>query len=331
MKSLLAGCGVAAVLVVVALVGVGVWLFSEPKTVEMSAHHPFRSAKAKEQYLRSYDMWAKRWPVASESRMVDTSYGQTFVRISGPTDAPPLVLLPGANAPSLMWVPNIEALSEHYRTYAVDNIYDFGRSVFTRHVKSPDDFVQWLDDLFTELELGDNINCMGLSYGGWLASQYGLHFPNRLEKMVLVAPAATILPFRPEFLIRATLCVVPHRYFIKSMMYWVLEDLAQKDEAGRAVVEEAVDGMFLGLRCFKPKRLVNPTVLTDEELQGITIPTLYLVGENEKIYSAQEAVERLRDVAPQIRTEVIPNAGHGLTIEQAELVNRKVLEFLKQP
>jgi len=59
------------------------------------------------------------------------------------------------------------------------------------------------------------------------------------------------------------------------------------------------------------------------------VPTLFLVGENEKIYSAKKAVQRLNEVAPQIETEVIPNAGHDLTIVQAEMVNRKVLEFLK--
>ena len=58
-------------------------------------------------------------------------------------------------------MPNIEALSTQYRTYAVDNIYDCGRSIYTRPLKSPDDFVHWLDELFTALELGDHINLMG--------------------------------------------------------------------------------------------------------------------------------------------------------------------------
>jgi hypothetical protein len=56
-----------------------------------------------------------------------------------------------------------------------------------------------------------------------------------------------------------------------------------------------------------------------------------LVGENEKIYSAQKAVQRLNTVAPQIKAEIIPKAGHDLTFVQAEMVTRKVLEFLKQP
>ena len=270
-----------------------------PPQMEMSAYHPFRSAKAKEQYLKLYDVRAKRWPVVSDSRTVDTSYGQTFVRINGPVYAPTVVLLPGANATSLMWVPNIEALSECYRIYAVDNIYDYGRSVYTRTIKSPDDFVNWLDEFFTALELGDNISLMGLSYGGWLTIQYALRFPNRLGKIVLLAPGATILPFRLEFLIRAILCLMPYRYFVRSMMHWMLEDTLKKDETDRLLVEGAVDNMYVGLRCFKPIRLVNPTVLTDEELKGIQVPTLFLVGENEKIYSPQKAVQRLNDVVPR--------------------------------
>ena len=330
-KFFLIGWRAIVVLIVAIVAGVGVWLFSRPEGVEMSAYHPFRSAKAKEEYLKLYDMRAKKWPVVSESRTVDTSYGQTFVRISGPVGAPPLVLLHGIGGNSLQWLPNIEALSECHRTYAVDNIYDYGRSVYTRTIKGADDFVNWLDELFSILELGDNINLMGLSYGGWLTSQYALRFPDRLNKIVLLAPAGTVLPLRLEWMMRAILCAVPHRYFTKSFMYWLLEDLVQKDEASRVMVEEWVDDSFMAIKCFKRKSMVNPTVLEDRELQSIKVPALYLVGENEKIYSAQEAVQRLNKVAPHIKTEVIPDAGHDLTIVQAEMVNRKVLEFLKQP
>jgi pimeloyl-ACP methyl ester carboxylesterase len=296
--------------------------------MELPAYHPFRSAEAKAQYLSIYEKRAKDWPVDSETRMVYTSYGQTFVRISGPAGAPPLVLLPGASVSSMMWAPNIKALSEHYQTYAVDNIYDIGLSVYTRIITRPDDFVNWLDDLFSALELGDKINLMGVSYGGWLTSQYTLRFPNRLAKIVLLAPAATVLPLRFAFVVRMMLALVPHRYFTRSFMHWLFADLVKKD---KALIEEGEDDIFTAYRCFKPKRLVPPTVLEDQELQSIQVPTLYLVGENDKIYSPQKAVERLNKLAPQIKTEVIPNAGHDLTIVQAEMVNRKVLEFLKQP
>jgi pimeloyl-ACP methyl ester carboxylesterase len=261
---------------------------------------------------------------------VDTSYGQTFVRISGPAGAPPLVLLHGGGGNSLQWIPNIVALSGSFKVYAVDNIYDFGRSIYTRIIKTSDDFVNWLDEVFSALGLGNNINLMGLSYGGWLTSQYALRFPDRLDKIILLAPGGTVLPLRLVWMMRAVLCLVPHRYFTRNFMYWLLEDLAQKDEAGRLMLEEEVDAAVVRLRCFKLNRLVKPTVLQDAELKSIKIPALFLVGENEKIYSAQKAILRLNKVAPHIKTEVIPNAGHDLTVVQAEMVNAKVIEFLKQ-
>ena len=327
---LLIGCGAITVLVASMIIGVNVWLSSGPEDIKMTAYHPFRSATAKEQYLKLYDIRAKKWPVDSETRLVDKSYGQTFVRMSGPVGAPPLVLLHGGGGNSLQWMPNIEALSKCYRAYAVDNICDYGRSIYTQSIKNPDDFVNWLDELFSSLSLGNNINLMGLSYGGWLTSQYALCFPDRLNKIVLLAPAGTVLPLRIEWVVRAVLCLVPHRFFTKSFMYWLLDDLAQKDEASRLILAEEVDAAFLRIRCFKPTRLVYPTVLENEELQSINVPTLYLVGEHEKIYSAQKAIQRLHKVAPHIKTVVIPNAGHDLTIVQAEMVDTKVLEFLNE-
>ena len=319
------------VLILATLVWIAVSMFSEPDVTNLSAYHPFRSLIARDQYLRHYDMKAEKWPVASECLTVDTSYGQTFVRISGPVDAAPLVLLPPAASTSLFWMPNIEALSGRHRVYAVDNIYDFGRSVYRRAIKSPDDLVIWLDELFGALELEDNIDLMGLSYGGWLTSQYALRFPERLHKIVLLAPAATIFPLPAEWAWRGILATIPHRYFMRSMTCWLFEDLSQKtDEASQALLEELVGDAIIGLKSYEFKMPVPPTVLEDEELSSIKVPTLFLVGENEKLYSAQKAVQRLNSVAPQIETGVIPDAGHDLTLVQTEMVNRQVLEFLKK-
>jgi len=253
------------------------------------------------------------------------------VRISGPAGAPPLVLLHGGSGNSLQWIPNIEALSRVFKTYAVDNIYDYGRSVYTRPIKSPGDFTTWLEELFSALEMGNAINLMGLSYGGWLTCLYALRFPNRLEKIVLLAPAFTVLPLRLAWLIRAIVGFLPHRTFARNFMYWLAEDSMKKNDACRIMIEEIADDAFMAVRCFKPKHMVYPTVLKDKVLQSISVPALYLVGENEKLYSARKALQRLNRVAPQIKAEIIPGAGHDLTIVQADAVNKKVLDFLKQP
>lgn len=300
--------------------------------MKIKPYHPFRSEKAKKRYLDLYDKRAQTWPVVSESRTVDTSYGQTFMRIRGPEDAQPLVLLPSASATSLSWKPNIEALSENYRVYAVDNIYDFGRSVYTRPIKTPDDLTNWLDGLFDALELGDNIDLLGMSYGAWLTSQYALRFPDRLDKVVMISPPATLFQLPGVWAWYGLTSLLPHRYFLRNMLKWMFKDLASKeDEASRKLTDELIEDVYIGIRCFKLKMLVHPTVLSDEELQSIKAPALYLVGENEVVYPAQDAIDRIEKVAPQITAEIIPGAGHDLMIVQAELVNRKVLEFLKKP
>jgi len=300
----------------------------------LSAYHPFRSAKAKTEYLTRYDKAAKEWPISSESKMVDTSYGQTFVRISGPVDAPPLVLLPGAGCCSLMWGLNIERLSEYHRTYAVDALINtgcVGRSVYTRAITGPVDAVTWLDDLFCALGLGDNINLLGTSYGGWLASQCALHAAHWLNKIVLVAPAGTVLPFRKGYLLRTILLnLIPHRSIYIRFFKWSLKDLAQQNIQ---LLEAIADELLISMRSFEPinpKQLPSLTALNDEELQNIKVPSLFLVGENEVLYSAQKAVQRLNKVAPQIQTAVIPQAGHDLLLVQAEMVNQKILKFLEQ-
>ena len=291
---------------------------------------PFRSEAARTRFLARYDRRAQRWPVPSESRTVETSLGQTYVRVSGPPDAPPLVLLHGIGSNSLTWDTNVAALSGSFRVHAVDAVYDYGRSIPTAQARNRDDLVRWLDELFTGLGLEGGVHLVGLSYGGWLASQYALRFPERVRKLVLLAPVFTVLPLSAGWIFRAVLCVLPFRYFSRSFMSWLLEDLVRKGETGRATVEEWAEDSFVAMRSFKSRRTVNPTVLTDEELRSLAMPTLYLVGENEKIYSASAALQRLEQVSPRIQTGLIPGAGHDFTATQAELVNDRVLAFLRQ-
>ena len=329
-KKLLIGLGVAVILLIIAAVWFVVSLFSEPDMSNLPEHYPFKSAAAKVRYLAYYDERAQQWPVDSEASLVETSFGKTFVRVSGPLLAPPLILLPSTSSSSLIWLPNIQALSQQYRVYAIDNIYDVGRSVNIKSINSPDDLVNWLDELFTELDLGDSINLMGLSFGGWLTSQFVLSHPNRINKAVWLAPVATIHQIPGEWAWRAILSALPHRYFMKKFMIeWLFADLLkQNDEISIKHLDQLVEDAMMGLKSYTFRMPVTPTVLSDKELQEIQVPVLFLVGENEKLYPAKTAVMRLNTIAPQIQTDIIPHAGHDLTIVQTTLVNKKILDFL---
>ncbi len=329
LKKLLLGVGAIILALILIVVGFGIWL--SPGNVNFeSPYHPFKSEQAKEEYLKLYDERATKWPIASKTKMVNTSYGQTFVRISGPDNAPPLVLMHGIGGNSLQWISNVESLSKDYRIYAVDNVYDNGRSIYSKKMTDADDYVKWLDELFDELELGNSINIAGLSYGGWITTQYALSFPDRLNKVVLLAPVGTVMQLSPRWIIRAISVVIPFKYFTRNFMYWLAEDTVNSGAEGRALIEEYIDESFLAVRSFQAKKMVNPTILTDDELQNLNVPILFMVGENEKIYSPHEVLKRINKVAPQIQTKLIMDAGHDLTIVQAKIVNDMILEFLSE-
>jgi len=292
--------------------------------------HPFRSEEARTRYLALYDARAQRWPVPAETRMVNGAFGQTLVRISGPAGAPPLVLLHGISSNSLAWLPNVEALSRHYRVYAVDHIFDFGRSIYTRPLRDAADHLAWMDGLFDSLGLTRHVHLVGLSYGGWLAARYAQHAPSRLAKVVLLAPVSTVLPLSTQWIARAVLCVLPHPWFTRNFLRWLLPDLAAQGTGPGSPFDDIANEALTAMRAFKSRQLVPANVLSDAELQALTVPTLFLVSVHEKIYDPHKAVQRLGNVAPRIRTKLLPGAGHDLSVVQADVLNREILQFFSK-
>jgi pimeloyl-ACP methyl ester carboxylesterase len=298
--------------------------------------HPFRSEQAKAEYEARYAEMAKAWPVPFDNLLIDTPSARTFVRASGRPSDPPLVLLPGTRGTSLMWVHMIAALSASHRTYALDNVNDVGMSVRRRENWPPEALVEWLDEVFRVLVPEGTLDLMGMSYGGWLASLYALRFPQRVRKVVLLAPGGTVLRLSFGFFMRvmAILAVrVPgaSEDTLRRVLRWVFEDAFRRGEACRRYMEGDLTWMLKAGRYFVLPKLVWPTVLDDDAWRRWSVPCLFLVGEHERIYSPQAALKRLRRVAPLVEAEMVPGAGHDLTLVQADLVAKRVLEFLEKP
>lgn len=295
----------------------------------IAAHHPFRSPKAKQAYLKVYDRLAEQWPTPSETRMVDTKFGQTFIRMQGPVDGSPLALLPGDTETSLSWLPVIEPFSRSLRTFAIDNVYDNGRSIYTKAPSRPADFVDWLDDLLGELCPG-RLSLAGYSYGAWQAVLYALAHPDRVKKLVLLAPSATVLSPSPILLARAVLYYFfPCRFVTRNYFYWYGPD-AEKEDLTRLKLDEMVEEDLLARRCFKRRTFVPPTVLTDSDWRDLRVRTLFLVGENDKTYAVQRAVRRLHRVAPDIETKIASNTDHYILQVNPDWVVRNMLHFLRE-
>ena len=128
----------------------------------------FKTEAAEDRSLAFYDAVLAKWPVAYEEIKVPTRLGPTQVIASGRHDAPPLILLHAAMATATVWRPNVEALSEHFRVYAVDIVGQGGRTVAIRKIDSRRDYADWLNDLFDGLGIA-RASIVGNSFGGFIA------------------------------------------------------------------------------------------------------------------------------------------------------------------
>ena len=112
----------------------------------------YRSAAHEAAFLTLYDAAMGLWPVAYSELDVPTRFGSTHVIVSGPEDAPPLVLLHWERYNSTIWSPIIGELSQGHRTYAIDVIGDAGKSVVDRRTRSRPDLALWLHEALKALE-----------------------------------------------------------------------------------------------------------------------------------------------------------------------------------
>jgi len=109
-----------------------------------ASRSPFKTPEGEAAFLAAYEAAMNLWPVPYEERDVQTRFGMTHVVISGPKEAPPLVLLHGYMATLMMWAPNIADFSKEYRVYAVDVMGQPSRSIPGEPIRDRADFVAWL-------------------------------------------------------------------------------------------------------------------------------------------------------------------------------------------
>jgi len=298
----------------------GIAMRAETATSHQSA---FKTADGEAAFLAAYNASMKTWPVPYEELEIPSRFGLTHVIASGPKDAPPLVLLHGYWATSTMWSPNIAALSHDYRVYAVDVMGQPSKSIPADPVRCAAEYAAWLTATLDALHLS-RVYLVGMSFGGWLALNYAVSAPDRVEKLVLLSPGG-FLPMVIQFNLRGMLMMlIPTRVTVNSFMRW----LGFTGAGARPVL----DLMYLGLKHFRVPRetsRIRPTVFSDDELRAVRVPTLLLIGDQEVISDPAKALARARRLIPDFQGELVPQSRHDMCVSQCRTVDARVLDFLK--
>lgn len=277
----------------------------------------FKTPEGQARYFAAYEATLALWPVPVEPFDLPTRFGSTHVNACGPEGAPALLLLPGAAVSSTMWYPNIAAWSSSYRVYALDIIGEMGKSVSTHPTMQTLDFAAWLDDVFAGLRL-DQAHPVGLSLGGYIALKLALALPHRVQKLVLVAPAG-LLPVHQTYSLRMLASILlPMPLDYRQRLFFG----TPSPYAGPVIRQLMTPSDFR-------YSIFTPPIFTDEELQQLKPPVILLLGDQEIVYPYKALAGRATRLLPWTRAEIIPGAGHALTLDQPDLVNQRILEFLR--
>jgi pimeloyl-ACP methyl ester carboxylesterase len=286
---------------------------------------PFRGPQEQAQFIAKYESCMRNWPVSYDERDVTTTFGETHIFASGPPSSPPLVLLHGASATSAMWSPIIAVLSASYRCYCIDTITDANKSVATAPIRTAADYVDWLQQILSALDIAE-ARVAGLSYGGWLAALLALHAPERVSHLVLLTPAATFAPITIQFFVRMlTASFTRSSFLIRRSLQWL-------STTPDAASDPAVELIALSAMNCRPGRreMIVPTVLTDDELRQIGAQVCVLIGDRDVIYRGgpSAAITRAQQHIPNVRTHLVPNANHMLTVDCPERLVTEILAAL---
>ncbi|KAA9379145.1 alpha/beta fold hydrolase [Microbispora cellulosiformans] len=276
----------------------------------------YKSEAGRREILDHYRRVLDAWPVPAEHVRVPTREGETFVLVSGPPDAPPLVLLHGSGANASMWRGDVSTWSRHFRTYAVDLVGEPGLSAPSRPALNSGAVALWLDDVLDGLGV-TRAAVVGTSLGGWTALDHAVRRPERVTRLALICPGG-VGRQKVGWILKALL-TRPFRGRDGGLRESAMTVAGLDGERDR----QALDAVVLTFTHFNPRREKLP-VFSDDALRGLTMPVLVIAGDRDAMIDSHQTARRVRKCVPHATVRLLPGVGHAV-FGQAE----PIAEFLR--
>ena len=245
------------------------------------------------------------------------------------TTLPPLVLLHGWGCDSEVWGDFIEALGETFpqRDLLLVDLPGFGQSDALFNTSAAEVLLR------LEQSLPERMVLIGWSLGGMLASVFAYQWPDRIEALICLATNAS---YRQR---KDWTQAVPRADF-QSFEQLLQENPAQCLKQFRA---NQVLGDHQGKTLLRQLTHLSPDqaghgwgamlALLDamdnrEQLVKLKVDTLYLFGEQDRMVPAAVA-NGLKQLNPNIQSEILPGAGHVLHLSQPQQVAITIQNWLE--
>jgi 3-oxoadipate enol-lactonase len=241
----------------------------------------------------------------------------------------PLLLVHGFPLDHSMWRYQIGYFAEHCRVIAPD-LRGFGRTTVAADATTMEQMADDLAVLLAELGVREPILFCGLSMGGYVGWQFARKYPDRLR--ALIACDTRVIPDSPEQ--AANRRQMAERVLSEgasvvadAMLPKLFSDETRKQrpelvETTRQVIlnnpPEGIAGALSGMS-------ERPDMT--EFVRHLELLTLIIVGEHDAISSAAE-MQEIAESMPNASWVMVPNAGHMSPLENPEVFNEALREFI---
>jgi pimeloyl-ACP methyl ester carboxylesterase len=252
-------------------------------------------------------------------------YGQNIHYIEA-GQGPAVILLHGLGATKEAWSANFTALASKYHVYALDQLGSghSDKPLIDYTIATWADFLQG----FMQSQNIPKATVVGNSLGGWIATEFAVQHPEKVDKLVLVDAAGLagkIRGFPADISVDLNpSTIAAWRTLLDSVFYdktIVTDEVATQLFTNRMrnndgyTIERALAGFAA-----RPQ-------FEDDKLRSIHAPTLVVWGRNDELISVDRA-EKFGSGIPGAKVVVFEQCGHVPQIEKAEEFNRTLLEFL---
>jgi pimeloyl-ACP methyl ester carboxylesterase len=239
---------------------------------------------------------------------------------------PSMVLLHGGVGSSSHWVRNVDILAEHFAVTAFD-LPGYGCSPDVSRDTTPDVYVEWVAAAVAAVA-ADRCHLVGFSFGGALAARVAARLGRKIIRLSLLGaggfgvPVGRVIPTisvpGPEAGLAAR-----REAAAANLGQWMLSHAPAADDP-------IVDMQLCNIdrTRFNSRRVSHQATLLDD-LPRIPAPVQLVWGAEDRLAypSIQSRANACRAVRNDIEVAVVSDGGHWIQYEQAEHVNRLLLDF----
>jgi pimeloyl-ACP methyl ester carboxylesterase len=278
---------------------------------------------------------------ATTTRIVKIHGHDVAYRTAGHGDSV-VVLVHGIAGSSATWAPVMALLADHFTVVAPD-LLGHGESAKPRGDYSLGAYASGIRDLLTLLG-HERATFVGHSLGGGIAMQLAYQFPERCERLALVASGG--LGKEVSALLR--LISAPGSEYVlpvvlSPQLHSIFGSIGRF--AGRAGIQggalyQEIWAAYTRLTDARAQRAFVHTIRAVIDLAGqrvsardrlylaSEVPTLIVWGERDAIIPVSHA-HKAHELMPGSRLELVEDAGHFLPIERPDLVAGLLTEFIE--